>query len=187
MSRRRLDAESIRDALLACSGKLDRERPEASLTSQLGQGEIGRRLNLAALKADVTFRSAYLPLVRGAVPGVLDVFDVADPELVVGQRDVTTVATQALFLLNSPFVIEQAEATAERVIAGASDNRDRVEQAFALIVGRPPTDSQREMVLSYLSEHAANDSASDSTTAQREAWTSICQTLFATAEFRYVY
>ena len=82
---------------------------------KLAGGEIGRGKNAAKLPGDSTHRSVYLPLIRGAVPASLSVFDVADPSFSVGQREVTTVATQALFLMNSPFVIENCQATANPI------------------------------------------------------------------------
>jgi hypothetical protein len=106
MNRRRLEAEPIRDALLAVSGRLDLARPKGSLVQTISGGEIGRQARTAGLMEPVTFRSAYLPIVRGLVPEFLNLYDVADSELVVGQRDVTTVAPQALYMMNSPFVLE---------------------------------------------------------------------------------
>src|SRR5439155_7854573 len=97
MNRRRLEAEAIRDTVLYVAGSLDLKRPHGSPTESIN-GEIGRKANTDALLKDVTYRSAYLPVVRGMVPEFLSLFDVADPELVTGQRDVTKIATKALFM-----------------------------------------------------------------------------------------
>jgi hypothetical protein len=179
MNRRRLEAEAIRDSLLAVSGQLDLARPEGSLTQTITGGEIGRQAKTAGLSQPVNFRSAYLPMVRGLVPDFLNLFDVADAELVVGQRDVTTVAPQALYLMNSPFVAEQAKATAERLLAKSdlADDVSRVDYAFRLVLGRPANSDERTTTLAYLQDCGASPAA----------WTNICQTLFASAEFRYSY
>ncbi|HZL88522.1 MAG TPA: PSD1 and planctomycete cytochrome C domain-containing protein [Pirellulaceae bacterium] len=189
MSRRRLDAEVIRDSILAVSGQLDLKRPQGSLTQEISGGEIGRQARTEALKRPVTFRSAYLPLVRGLVPEILNVFDVADPELVVGQRDVTTVATQALFLMNSPFVQEQAQQAAKRILAEptASDEA-RVDLAFRLAVGRLPEQAERQSALAFLRDFEQSlESSRPLEEKRRAAWTGLCHSLFASAEFRYVY
>jgi mono/diheme cytochrome c family protein/cytochrome c553 len=189
MSRRRLDAEAIRDAILAVSGKLDLARPQGSLTQEISGGEIGRQARTEALKKPVTFRSAYLPLVRGLVPEFLSIFDVADPELVVGQRDVTTVATQALYMMNSPLVQEQAEHTARRILAEpAANDAARVDLAFRLAFGRLPEDRERQSALTFLRDCEQSLEASKPLEEKRRAaWGGLCQSLFASAEFRYVY
>ncbi len=179
MNRRRLEAEVIRDSLLAVSGQLDLARPAGSLTQTITGGEIGRQARTAGLQEPVKFRSAYLPMVRGLVPEFLNLFDVADAELVVGQRDVTTVAPQALYMMNNPLVGEQAKATAER-LAGKSDladNAARVDYAFRLVLGRPASSDEQAATLAYL--QSCEDAPA--------AWMNVCQTLFASAEFRYSY
>src|SRR4029453_622613 len=179
MNHRRLDAEVIRDSLLAVSGQPDLARPAGSLTQTITGGEIGRQAKTAGLNQPVKFRSAYLPMVRGLVPEFLNLFDVADAELVVGQRDVTTVAPQALNLMNNPFVSERAKATAERLLAKSdlSDNAARADYAFRLVLGRPAGSDERATTLAYLQD--CGDSAA--------AWTNVCQTLFASARFPFSY
>ncbi|MEX2175504.1 MAG: PSD1 and planctomycete cytochrome C domain-containing protein [Pirellulaceae bacterium] len=190
MNRRRLEAEAIRDSLLAVSGQLDLVRPVGSLTQSITGGEIGRRAKTAGLEKDVTFRSAYLPIVRGLVPEFLSLFDVADSELVVGQRDVTTVAPQALYLMNSPFVAQQARAMAERLLdrSDLSDDAARIDYAFRLALGRPADAEQIARSLEYLQDFEAGLASDEKPAAKRvAAWSSFCQTLMSSAEFRYVY
>ncbi len=187
MSRRRLDAEAIRDSMLAVSGKLDLQRPAGSLTSQVG-GEVGRKGKVDGLKKEVTFRSAYLPLVRGMVPEFLGIFDVADPELIVGQRDVTTVATQALYMMNSPFVHEQSKEMASRVVGGGSTDPARIDHAFRLAFGRPATAKEQTVSLAFLDEYEKSlDGSKPAPNRRQEAWTNLCHSLLASGEFRYTY
>src|SRR5206468_914627 len=89
---------------------------------------------------EIMLSRAYLPIVRGVVPEFLSLFDVADPELVTGQRDVTTIAPQALYMMNSPVVLEQAEKTAKNLLADSrlTDDAQRMEHAFRLMIGRGP-------------------------------------------------
>ncbi|MBA4020642.1 MAG: hypothetical protein C0483_26075 [Pirellula sp.] len=195
MNRRRLDAEAIRDATLAVGGSLDLSRPTGSPIANLSTAtEIGKRGSIEDLSDAVAHhRSVYLPLIRNGMPEVLAVFDVADPSLIVGQREVTTVATQALFLMNSPLVLEQAQAAAKRVTSSTSDAARGVEAAYRLILQRPPTSDEIRLGKQFVVEYGQvvdgqvdgkTKNVSPSTDA---AWTALCQTLMSSAEFRYLY
>jgi hypothetical protein len=136
-------------------------------------------------------RSVYLPLVRNAVPESLSVFDVADPSLVVGRRDVTTVATQALYLMNSGFAEEQAKHSAERLLAtGPSEDNLRIEWAYRTILGRGASPDERTRGVRFVKDFAAAAAADPEVAESRrdfKAWAALCQALMASAEFRYVY
>ena len=97
MNRRRLEGEAIRDSLLHVAGKLDSASLEGSVVSDIGTFEMKAEYydQLLVSHAAGNYRSVYLPVVRAALPGMIKVFDGADPSLVVGRRDETTVATQA--------------------------------------------------------------------------------------------
>jgi hypothetical protein len=189
MNRRRLEAEPIRDAILAISGKLDLKRPEGSLI-QNAAVEIGRGKRPEPNLANFLHRSVYLPYVRSRMPEFLTLFDAADPSLIVGQRDVTTVAPQALFMMNSPLVMEHATLAAKRILDQPSkSDDDRIDYAYRLIVGHYPTVEQRRRSLEYLAnvQKLASESESSAESAKEAALASLCQTLIASAEFRYVY
>src|SRR5207253_6530231 len=101
-------------------------------------------------------RSVYLPLVRLIVPKPLEVFDFAEQGTVTGSRDTTTVATQALYLLNDPFVRQQAQGLAGRVLAGKKlADAGRVTLAYQLALCRPATAKEIERALSYITDYAA--------------------------------
>ena len=189
MQPRRLDAEEIRDALLAVSGQLDVERPKASLVLDLPNGAIGGGQQMQAIRRPTNVRSIYLPMLRGRVPEMLQVFDLADPSLITGKRDVTTVPTQALFLMNNPFVAKQAEEMARRILKQEGANQQtRIDAAFRLAVGRPASADERQAVAQFLNAYRqAIESAGAGVRPQIAAWTSVCQTLFESGEFRYVY
>jgi hypothetical protein len=175
---RRLQAEAIRDAMLAVGGKLITTPPSgslASITNPKGNPKRG-----VAVNTEKPYRSVYLGIVRNGLPESLAIFDVADPSLIVGQREVTTVPAQALYLMNSPFVLDQAKAFAERLLAAKSlDDPARVDLAFRLALARPASTQERGQVLAYMQELQKNQSPSG-------AWTAFCQTLLASAEFRYL-
>jgi hypothetical protein len=189
MPRRRLEAEAIRDALLAASGQLDLERPLGSPVMTMSNRPVGGNVGMPEVRKPSNVRSVYLPILRGQVPEVLAVFDAADPSLIVGKRDVTTVPTQALFLMNNPFVLKQAEEMAKRVLAEKGlDQSGRINLADRLALGRLPTDSERTDFAHYIDDYRKSVAAANpKANAQLAAWTSFCQLLFQSAEFRYVY
>jgi cytochrome c553 len=165
-NRRRLDAECIRDAMLAVSGQLDRSRggqtfPPA-LASDYGYITDSRR------------RSVYLPAFRNALPDLLAAFDPADPSAVTGARSTGAVAPQALVLLNHPFVADQARHAAERVATAVSGEADRVRLAYRLALGREPTAGEQAAARRYLAAKPA------------DPWAGLLHALFASADFRFV-
>ncbi len=200
---RRLDAEEIRDAVLAASGRLDLTRPVASPAKELkmiemrDDGPEARTINDQADKN--TCRSVYLPLVRGVTPRALEAFDPVEQTLVTGSRDATTVPSQALFLLNSSFIRKQSLALAERLLAGTeSGDADRIQKAYRLTLGRIASKKELERVQRFLAEyeieyrqqHSAKSQgksdASGPKDARTAAWLAFAQALIGSAEFRYV-
>jgi hypothetical protein len=139
-----------------------------------------------AVQTLVNHRAVYLPMYRGNVPEALAVFDMADPSLIVGKREVTTVATQALFLMNSPFVLKQSAEMARRLLEQKEmQDPARVELAYRLTLGRRPSPSEAERIQKFLNDFRRT--AGDKDRGRIGAWMSVCQTLFASAEFRYLY
>ena len=102
---RRLDAEGLRDAMLVVAGKLDAAPPVGSLVAGVGDGPSAVMLRFGQQIDRLNVRSVYLPVVRDHLPDALAAFDFAEPSLVTGQRATTSVPSQSLYLMNSPFVI----------------------------------------------------------------------------------
>ena len=156
---RRLEAEEIRDAMLAASGQLNLTPPEASPAKSLAVVELrnngpeARRFDAHARAS--LHRSVYLPLLRGLTPTSLEVFDFAEQGMVTGSRDTTTVAPQALYLLNDPFVRRQSLALAERLRQAESDDAARIRAAYQRTLGRTATSLELERALRYLSNYEA--------------------------------
>jgi hypothetical protein len=178
MSQRRLDAEAFRDAILSVSGQLILTPAKGSSATATVRGN-----RTAYALNDVKHRSVYLAIVRGApLSESLSMFDVANPNIVVAQREETTVPAQALYLMNSPFILQQARAVADRLLAhNAADEAGRVDQAYRLFYARPGTAAETERALKYLTA-----AAEDLGGKRAEAWASYCQALIASAEFRYL-
>ncbi len=189
-SPRRLDAEEIRDAMLAVAGKLDRTRPKGSAAMDMkvieltNVGPLAKKLDeegKTSLK-----RSIYLPLLRTLTPRSLEVFDFAEQGLVVGSRDTTTVATQALYLLNDPFVRQQAQALANKLILHSVDEHGRIDLAYNFTLGRPATEKEVARAERYLKAYEADVRKEGVKDGYTVAWASFSQALLASAEFRYL-
>jgi hypothetical protein len=168
-NRRRLEAEAIRDTMLSVSGKLTAEHSGPTFPGTLA-ADYG-------FKHTATCRSVYLPVFRNSLPELFEAFDFADPSMVVGKRNTSTVASQALFLMNNPFAIEQAKHTAARLLAETHPADDaRITRLYRLALGRTPTSGERTAAVRFLA--VQND--------PKEAWATLVQALFASADFRYV-
>jgi Protein of unknown function (DUF1553) len=186
MNRRRLEAEAIRDSILAVAGNLDRTMG-GSLLQPPGRGGPPGTMAPAA-RDDSPRRSLYLPVIRSGVSQTLQVFDFGDPAVPNSRRAVTTVAPQALYLLNSPFVLREASLFAARLLAAPGDDGARARQAYLLAYGRPAADPEAAAALNYLRRYGERLAASEPDAGRRRerSWQSFCQLLFASSEFIYV-
>jgi hypothetical protein len=169
-NRRRLHAEQLRDAMLVISGRL--------LPGGNGPGFPPERTADYGFVFDQPRRSVYVPVFRNALPEFLSLFDFPSPSMVSGKRDVSTVPTQALFLLNHPFVREQAEAAARGLLATESSQDGRLAWAYQAVLGRLPTPPEREHSREYLARAAADEPA------QEQVWADLFHALMASADFR---
>ena len=153
---RRLEAEAIRDAILVVSGELDATPPGQSPVQDLPIAPIGRRARRnRQLSQEYNYRSVYLPIIRSRIPDSLATFDFPEPSDVKGDRDVTTVATQALFMMNSTMIQTQSQRAAERLLSQRRPPRALVTEAYLLTIGRPPNEQQIQRVLQYARESRA--------------------------------
>lgn len=176
---RRLEVEAIRDSLLSAGDMLLRARPPGPPAQMPPNADLSRnnRVDIEGDLANKPVRSVYLPVFRSKLPGMFTVFDFAEPDQVNGVRDVTTVAPQALFMLNNSFVVDASKRAAERILAqDVSDDTARIKYAYAYTLSRYPTDAELQRSLEYLSQ------GSD----RKAAWAELTQALYASAEFRYI-
>ncbi len=174
-NRRRLEAECLRDTVLSVSGELKLE---------IGGSAVPTNLNADyGYKNTDTRRSLYVPAFRNTPLEMLEAFDVADPSVVTGHRNVSTVAPQALYLLNHPFIIEQAQTAAKRALKETGlDDKARIEKAYRTALGRLPSDGELNVALKFVSQNTATAAEA----VRLEAWTLFYQTLFASVDFRYL-
>ncbi len=185
-SPRRLDAEAIRDGMLAVSGQLELQPLAGSVVESSGEQEAKNALAERFIHTDNKHRSVYLPAVRNAPPEMMGLFDSADSSLIVGARSVTTVPAQALFLMNSPFVQKNAQAAADELLKSPGDDAALLDLVFLRAYSRKPSSQERERLLEYLTK-ASNDAAGKSAgDGRRAAWTNVWQTVLSAAEFRYL-
>jgi len=181
-NRRPAPAETIRDSILAIAGELDR-KPRNSVVELLGMYAIatsGKRHESLGQTGKLRQRSIYMPIVRGAEPPSLAVFDLPNPDLVTGTRAVTTVPAQALFMMNSPFVRDMARAVSVQVTEEGISTEDIIEQLYQRILVREADTGDVLMGKEYITR-LMNDGKS-----QPEAIASFVQILFSSTEFRFV-
>jgi hypothetical protein len=196
MNRRRLDAEALRDAMLAAAGTLAArpggpglplEYPEN--TGGLAKGGVNPPFfHLARFRPEQEYvRTVYLPIIRsGPQPGPADVrnvFDFTQPGEVAGQRAVTTVPTQALFLLNARFVKHRAEELARRITADAADDAARLERLWFRAFNRPITPPERTECLGFLAGIRELDPKGEPAARELRAWAELCHAVLASNEF----
>jgi cytochrome c553 len=193
MSPRRLDAEALRDSMLAASGLLNLTPPVGSAVAQVGEGPSNRpQLGGNAISAAVNDprnnkRSVYLPVIRDNLPEALELFDGADPSLVVSERPTTTVPAQGLFLLNSPFALRVADAAADRVMTGTTADSERVRAAYQIAYARTPTDAELTAATRFIEGYrtTTRQGRNPAPRAERDTWAALMQALLASAEFQY--
>jgi len=210
---RRLQAEVLRDCMLAASGRLDLQRPRGSMLAQFPSSILGPNGPVGAVMATGGPRPGVAPGMSGAAgsennsggplarrlqqmngaagrfrPGMAQAnpFDasvayrsVAEPSMVIGQREVSNTPAQALYLLNNAFVLEQSDALAQRLQQSDKDRSSRIRHAFRLVFSRLPEPNELQASLQFLDD-------AEQTAEPAAALSAFCQALFASAEFRYV-
>jgi len=177
----RLDAEQIRDAMLAASGQLSRKLGGNEITEKaFAAGEnIDEKRNVVSASTinsrwegfESNRRSLYLPVVRNGQPDILALFDAADANQVVTARGETTVASQAAYLLNNPFVRKQAGHLAALLQREAADDAARVQLLWRRCLGRPPSEAELREAQAF---------------AKAASWEELCQAVFCLNEFVFL-
>lgn len=153
--RRRLDAEALRDSLLAVAGELDRrvggEGFKASVSPEALEG-LSRKTGAwqASSPESQMRRSLYMYLKRGLLPPMMTTFDLCDPTLSCGRRDVTTVPTQALALLNNRFVHQRSKQLAARIASKTQDSKQQIQLAWSQVLGREPNEAEEQAAFRHL-------------------------------------
>ena len=174
MPLRRVEMEVMRDVLLQVSGRLSLERPVGvQLAGNGGKGNSGRTRALIGLESP--YRTVYLPVLRDLLTPMHEVWDFPNPTQIQGQREVTTVPAQGLFLLNNALVLEAARATAARVLEGSRDEGKAVERMYELLLCRPVEFEERTEAEALVAELGGGE----------DGLAGLAQALIGGAEFRY--
>lgn len=192
MNPKRLEAEAIRDAMLAVAGTLDLTPVPGSPVARAGEGRqaLFTLARQVAERPDLC-RSVYLPIVRDQVPEFLSTFDFPDASLVNGSRDSTNVPSQSLFLMNSPQVIAAADAMARRLAEHPGTPQEKLAYAYELAFAREPNEAELAAIHRFWTRFTnlpLNGRRTQETEARNRqaALSAFCQGLFASAEFRYL-
>ncbi|MGE0607366.1 MAG: DUF1549 and DUF1553 domain-containing protein [Pirellulales bacterium] len=196
---RRLEAEAIRDSILAVSGRLNPKLfgpsmfpqvPADALAGSSDPGTVWPAFN----EDDASRRTIYAFVKRSLVVPMIDVLDFCDTARTAPQRVVTSVAPQALSLYNGDFVNRQAGYLADRLLVEAdADSGSRIDLAYQLALCRPPTDAERTAMQQFLTEQAqqlADEAATagtpqDERAANYQALVQLCRVIFNLNEFVY--
>jgi hypothetical protein len=195
---RRLEAEPIRDSLLAVTGSLDTEMGGSLLRS----GNFAYVTNDQSASNEIYTskrRALYLPLIRNDMYPFFSIFDYPDASVTVDARPSTMVAQQALFMMNSPLVVSQAERLASNLLAfEADDDEQRIVHLYLTCFARHPNPSQLASAIVFLERIRAggpsgrsvswpeNSMESDQMDPELHAWRTLCHAMLASNEFIYL-
>ncbi len=197
-NRRRLEAESIRDALLAASGELDLRIGGPSFFPTISAEALeGLSRKAAAWTAspenEQHRRSLYIFTQRSLLPPMMTAFDLCDSTLPCGQRDVTTVAPQALTLLNNEFIHRRADTLAASVhISHPQTVLGQIDDVWHAILNRSPSQTEIRIATEHLTRQTErfqlpeSEKSQRTQSAQEMALASLCLVLFNSNEFIYV-
>lgn len=206
MSVRRLEAEAVRDAILAVNGTINHKlngEPVPVMLDEDGQVVVGiENLNgenrpgpIIPLKGEEHRRSVYIQARRSRPLAVLDMFDLPTLDPNCTARNSSTVAPQSLLLMNSDYVLDSAKQLTERLNAEAgSDSTERIRCAWSLLFGRQPRDNELQSGVRFVEDERARlttvaEMISDpkkKPDPNQWAWTAFCQALLGSNEFLYV-
>lgn len=194
-NRRRLDAEALRDSMLAVSGRLNLKaggpgfRPSIVPAALEGLSRKGNAWK-ASSPEEQNRRSIYIFSQRSLLVPLMTAFDFPDTTLPCGKRDITTVAPQALALLNNDFVHQQSKELAKRVLKQSSDSIENyIQTAWQLSFGRQPTKSEFSFSLQHIEiqkQHFSKQAKTSTEAPDILALTSLCHVLLNSNEFIYI-
>jgi len=187
MNRRRLEAEEVRDAILAVAGQIDYAMT-GTLLANANHTYVTSTASVRNVSYENNRRSIYLPVVRSAVYEVLSAFDFADPSTMNGKRAATTVAPQALFMLNSPLVLRETRALAESLCNEHALDEPLVDRLYLRAYSRPPASAETARVLEFLKRYSLELAGQNIPAAEVRvrAWQAVCRVVFASNEFMYL-
>ena len=181
---RRMEAEAIRDALLATSGRLDRTHYGLSIPAYREKDYADRRLFKGPLDGNGR-RSIYIKVTLMEAPKFLEVFNFPGGKVCQGRRDVTNTPAQALALLNDPFVLGQADVWAKHLIERKGDTVEtRIDAMFRMALGREPRKAEQERFARFAAQVATSYHVpADGVLSSTAVWRDVGQAMFNLQEF----
>jgi len=185
---RRLEAEAIRDGMLAVSGRLDRTIGGPSVEVFITEFHDGRGKPKSGPLDGAGRRSLYTRIRRNFLPSFLTAFDMPVPFQAMGRRNVTNVPAQALSLMNDPFVLEQARVWARRIVAEPTAAPEaRIERMYREAFARPPRPEERAAAIAFLASQAEAHGVHWEEDMRHEAtWADLAHALFNAKEFIFI-
>ncbi len=187
-SRRRLEAEAIRDAIMAVSGDLKFVEGGSLLTYKDRQ-YVANTSKRGAIDYDRNIRAVYIPVIRSSMYEVFSAFDLPDPAVPNGDRDSTVVAPQALFMMNGATVLQHTKKMADGLLARRDlDDAGRIRDAYERALGRQPEPKDIDRVLTFIASVERAMEGRKPAAAERHAfaWQSFCKALISSNEFIYL-
>ena len=184
---RRLEAEEVRDALLTVCGQLD-QAMGGSLLKVKNRGYLFDHTSIDLTDYASQRRSLYLPVIRNNIYDLFQLLDFPDPAVTSGDRTTTTVAPQALMMLNSDFVMQCADHLARQLLGQFMDDDQRISRMYRVAYGRDASDQEHLSSRVFLAEvnHSLAASIPDVADRAAQAWSILCHVMLASNEFIYV-
>ncbi len=182
----RLEAEVIRDAILAVSGTLDQTLGGSLLEVKNREFLFDHTSRDHSRYSHIRRRSIYLPVIRNHLYDWFQIFDYTNASILNGDRATSTLAPQALLLMNSEMIADVAGELSERLLRTASTPEERTSLLFELAYARPPQPAERARILRFVNSFIADAGGASGNDTQRQAWQAVCQAVFASSEFIYL-
>lgn len=184
---RRLEAEEIRDAILAIAGQLDRSVGGKTVPLRNRQF-VFNHTSVDHTRYDSLRRAIYLPVIRNNLYSLFSQFNFPDPTMPTGLRQETMVAPQALLLMNDPLVLDAADAFADRVVKRFTNDSSRIHFAYRLALGRGATDAEIRRATDFVRAKSGPGESVDSVGQAKSIprWSAFCQSLLMSNEFVYI-
>jgi len=185
---RRLEAETVRDSLLAVSGSLDDKMYGPPVPVHLTPFMSGRGRPGGGPLDGAGRRSIYISIRRNFLSPMMLAFDMPQPSATMGRRTVSNVPAQALIMMNDPLVIQQAELWAKRLLADSDRSPgQRIEKMYLQAFARPPSEGEAADALAFLGEQAKRYGVpADQATTSPQTWADLCHVMFNVKEFIFI-
>ncbi len=193
----RLDAEQVRDAILAVSGRLD-ESIGGKTVPLRNRQFVFDHTSIDHTNYDSLRRAIYLPVIRNNIYSLFEQFDFPDPTMPTGHRNSTVVAPQTLIMMNSELIMDSAQAFSGELMKQSADDVSRAGVVYERALGRLPIGHEVQRILEFIDGFVSRNQSDasleiergtsnrDDSTIRKQAWSMVCQSLMASNEFLFL-